>query len=137
MKAKILVYALPVLILATIHPAEAKKVPRIGYLSNTDAATDSPRAEGLRLALRELGYIEGQNIAIEYRYAEGKLERAPELLAELVRLTVDLIVVAGGDPWIRAARNATKTIPIVMTGGGADPVEAGLIQSLARPGGNV
>ena len=88
-------------------------------------------------SLRERGYIEGQNIAIEYRYAEGKLDRFPEFAAELVRLKVDLIVVAGGDPWIRAAKNATKTIPIVMTGGGADPVEAGLIESLARPGGNV
>ena len=90
-----------------------------------------------RLALRELGYIEGQNIAIEYRYAEGKLDRAPELAAELVRLKVDIIVVAGGDTWIRAAKNATKTIPIVMVGAGVDPVEAGLVESLARPGGNV
>ena len=73
----------------------------------------------------------------EYRYAEGKLDRFSELAAELVRLKVDLIVVSGGDPWIRAAKNATKTIPIVMTGAGADPVEAGLIESLARPGGNV
>jgi putative ABC transport system substrate-binding protein len=89
------------------------------------------------LALRELGYIEGQNIAIEYRYAEGKLDQAPEYAADLVRLKVDVIVVAGGDPWIRAAKNATKTIPIVMVGVGADPVEAGLVESLARPGGNV
>ena len=88
-------------------------------------------------ALRELGYIEGQNIAIEYRYAEGKLDRLPELAAELVRLKVDIIVVAGGDAMIRAAKNATKTIPIVMTGAGADPVEAGFVESLARPGGNV
>ena len=83
------------------------------------------------------GYIEGQNIAIEYRYAEGKLDRFPELAAELVRLKVDIIVVAGGDPLVRAAKNATKTIPIVMVGAGADPVEAGLVESLARPGGNV
>ena len=133
MKAKILVYALPALILATIHLAEAqqpKKVPRIGYLSNTDAATDSARAEGIRLALRELGYIEGQNIAIEYRYAEGKVDRAPEHAAELVRLKVDIIVVASGDPWIRAAKNATKTIPIVMVGVGSDPVRAGFVESL-------
>ena len=116
---------------------QPKKVPRIGYLSATDPARDSTRAEAIRLALRELGYIEGQNIAIEYRYAEGKLDRFPELAAELVRLKVDIIVVAGGDPAIRAAKNATKTIPIVMAGGGADPVEAGLIESLARPGGNV
>ena len=83
-----------------------------------DPASESARAEAIRLALRELGYIEGQNIVIEYRYAEGKLDRLPELAAELVRLKVDIIVVAGGDPVIRAAKNATKTIPIVMTGGG-------------------
>ena len=100
-------------------------------------ASESARAEAIRLALRERGYIEGQNIAIEYRYAEGKLDRLPELAAELVRLKVDIIVVAGAETAIRAAKNATKTIPIVMTGQGADPVEAGLIESLARPGGNV
>jgi putative ABC transport system substrate-binding protein len=87
--------------------------------------------------MRERGYIEGQNIAIEYRYAEGKFDRAPELAAELVRLKVDIIVVASGDPWIRAAKNATKTIPIVMMGPGSDPVRAGLVESLAHPGGNV
>ena len=89
------------------------------------------------MALRERGYIEGQNIAIEYRYAEGKHDRFPELAAELVRLKVDIIVAAGGPNVIRAAKNATKTIPIVMVGAGADPVEAGFIESLARPGGNV
>jgi putative ABC transport system substrate-binding protein len=89
------------------------------------------------LALRERGYIEGQNIATEYRYAEGKLDRSSELATELVRLKVDLIVVAGGDPTIRAAKNATKTIPIVMQGSGGDPVALGLIESLAHPGGNV
>ncbi len=116
---------------------QPKKVPRIGYLSSGDAASESARAEGIRLALRERGYIEGQNIAIEYRYAEGKRDRFPELAAELVRLKVDIIVVAGGATWIRAAKNATKTIPIVMAGDGSDPVEAGLVESLARPGGNV
>jgi putative ABC transport system substrate-binding protein len=116
---------------------QPKKVARIGYLSNTDAATDSARAEGIRLALREFGYIQGQNIAIEYRYAKGKRDREPELAAELVRLKVDIIVVASGDQWIRAAKNATKTIPIVMTGQGTDPVRAGLVESFARPGGNV
>src|SRR5499426_288143 len=113
------------------------KIPRIGYLSNADLATDSARAGGIRLALRELGYIEGQNIAIEYRFAEGKNDRLPELAAELARLKVDLIVPAGGDPLTRAAMNATKTIPIVMIGSGSDPVAAGLIDSLARPGCNV
>ena len=121
-------------------PAEAqqpKKVSRIGYLSSTDPATDSTRSEGIRLALRALGYIEGQNIAIDYRYAEGKQDRLPALAAELVHLKVDLIVVAGADNTIRAAKNATKTIPIIMTGSGLDPVEAGYVESLARPGGNV
>jgi putative ABC transport system substrate-binding protein len=116
---------------------QPKKMFRIGYLSPTDPATESARAEAIRLALRERGYIEGQNIAIEYRYAAGKLDRFSELVAELVRLRVDIIVVAGGPTWIRAAKNATITIPIVMVGLGGDPVAAGLIESLARPGGNV
>ncbi len=115
---------------------QPKKVPRIGYLSPQDPARESARAEAIRLALRDRGYIEGQNIATEYRYAEGKVDRAPELAAELVHLKVDIIVTAG-EPLTRAAMNATKTIPIVMMGPGADPVEAGLVDSLARPGGNV
>ena len=113
------------------------KVFRIGYLSSRDAASESTRAQAIRQALRELGYIEGQNIAFEYRYTEGKLDRAPELAAALVRLKVDIIVVAAGLGTIRAAKNATKTIPIVMTGEGVDPVKAGVVESLARPGGNV
>jgi len=121
---------------AVVDAQQPKKVPRIGYLTSRDPAGESTRSEAIRLALRELGYIEGQNIAIEYRYAEGKLDRHPELAAELVRLKVDIII-AGGDPPIRAAKNATKTIPIVMIGPGLDPVEAGLVESLARPGGNV
>src|SRR5215472_2074951 len=133
-----ILFAGALLAVAAIAEAQqAKKVFRIGYLSNADAATDSVRAEGLRVALREFGYIEGQNIAIEYRFAEGKVDRASELAAELVRLKVDIIVGASGEQWIRAAKNATKTIPIVMLGGGADPVRAGLVESLARPGGNV
>ena len=116
---------------------QPKKVPRIGYLSAQDPARESARSEPIRLALRDLGYIEGQNIATEYRYAEGKRDRLPELAAELVRLKVEIIVVAGGDLPVRAAKNATKTIPIVMVGVGTDPVEAGLVESLARPGGNV
>ena len=121
---------------AVVEAQQPKKVPRIGYLSTLDPATESTRAEAIRLALRALGYIEGQNIAIEYRYAEGKADRFPELAAELVRLKVDIIV-AGGDPPIQAVKNATKTIPIVMAGQGPNPVEAGFIDSLARPGGNV
>ena len=128
------------LLLAWGSLAEArqpKKVFRIGYLSATDPVSDSTRAEGIRLALRERGYIEGQNIAIEYRYAEGKLDRLPDLAAELVHVKVDIIVTAGGDTLVRAAKNATKTIPIVMSGGGVDPVEDGVVESLARPGGNI
>ena len=135
-----LFWLLITVLLITVPPATAqqpKKVARIGYLSTTDPATDSARAEGIRLALRELGYIEGQTIAIEYRYAEGRPDREPGLAAELVRLKVDIIVVAAGDVTIQAARNATKTIPIVMTGQGSDPVRAGHVESLARPGGNV
>ena len=116
---------------------QPKKVSRIGYLSNIDPVRESARAEAIRLALRELGYIEGQNIAIEYRYAEGNFDRFPELAAELVRLKVDIILVSGGAIPVRAAKNATKTIPIVMVGGGTDPIEEGLLESLARPGGNV
>ena len=122
---------------AGLVEAQPKKVPRIGYLSNSDPATESRRAEAIRLALRERGYIEGLSIATEYRYTEANLDRLPELAAELVRLKVDIIVVAGGPTWVQAAKNATKTIPIIMMGAGADPVEAGLIDSLARPGGNV
>jgi putative ABC transport system substrate-binding protein len=116
---------------------QPKKIPRIGYLSAQGPARESAPSKAIWLALRELGYIEGQNIAFEYRNAEGKRDRYPELAAELVRLKVDLIVVTGGAIAIRAAKNATKTIPIVMTGVGADPVETGLVESLARPGGNV
>lgn len=126
-----------VLVVAAVAEAQhPKKVPRIGYLSPRDQASESSRSAAIRLALRELGYIEGQNIAIEYRYGEGKLDRLPGLAAELVRLKVDIIVV-GGDSGIRAAKNATRTIPIVMTGPGSDPVEAGHVESLARPGGNL
>ena len=110
-----------------VEAQQPKKVSRLGYLSITDAATELPRADGIRLALRELGYIDGQNIAIEYRYAEGKRDRLPGLAAELVRLKVDIIVVAAGDATIQAGKNATKTIPIVMTGQGSDPVRADIL----------
>ena len=140
MKRTILILAFGFILMIDFVSADAqqpKKVTRIGYLSSVDLATESARAEGIRMALRELGYVEGQNITIEYRYSEGKTDRAPELAAELVRLKVDIIVVAGGIHWIAAAKNATKTIAVVMVGAGNDPVEAGLIESLARPGGNV
>ena len=122
---------------AMAQAQQSKKVPRIGYLSSADPARDSVGSKAIQLALRERGYIEGQNIATEYRYAEGKRDRVPELAAELVRLKVDIIVVAGGLRTVQAAKNATKTIPIVMAGEGTDPVKGGLIESLARPGGNI
>jgi putative tryptophan/tyrosine transport system substrate-binding protein len=139
-KRKLGSFALCAILFALCSFADAQqpnKVSRIGYLSSGEPATESARSEPFRQALRELGYIEGQNISIEYRYAEAKLDRFPELAAELVRLKVDIIVVAGGAEQVRAAKNATKTIPIVMTGSGADPVREGLVESLARPGGNV
>jgi putative ABC transport system substrate-binding protein len=128
------------MLFAVCLPAEAQqptKVSQIGYLSSSDPADESSQSEAIRLALRELGYIEGQNIAIQYRYSDGKRDRLPELAAELVRLKVDIILVSGGVLIIRAAKNATKTIPIVMLGSRSNPVEAGLVDSLARPGGNV
>jgi putative tryptophan/tyrosine transport system substrate-binding protein len=122
---------------AVVHAQQEKKVSRIGYLSDSAPARETARSEAMGLALRELGYIEGNNIVMEYRYAAGKVDRAPELAAELVRLKVDIILIAGGPTQSRAAKNATTTIPIVMMGDGADPVETGLVESLARPGGNV
>jgi putative ABC transport system substrate-binding protein len=116
---------------------QAAKIARVGYLSTTDRSRDAGRAEAIRLALRELGYVEGQSIAFEYRYAGGRPERYPELAAELVRLKVDVILVGGGSALVRAAKNVTNTIPIVMMGAAPDPVEAGLVESLAHPGGNV
>jgi putative ABC transport system substrate-binding protein len=134
---RIVICSLLTLFLLTVAEAQQpKKFHRIGYLSSFDRAGESARSEGIWLALRELGYIEGKNIAIEYRYAEGNRERFAELAADLVRLKVDVILVAVGLT-IRAAKNATKTIPIVMAGPPADPVEQGLVESLARPGGNV
>jgi putative ABC transport system substrate-binding protein len=139
MKNKIVTLALGAMLLAVCGSVDAqqpKKFFRIGYLSSLSRSSD-PRAEPFRQALRELGYAEGQNLAIEYRYAQAKFDRISELAAELVRLKVDIIVVAGGDPPILAAKNATKMIPIVMIGIGSDPVKAGLVESLARPGGNI
>jgi putative ABC transport system substrate-binding protein len=115
--------------------AQQPKVPRIGFLSAGSASTYSPRNEAFRQGLRDLGYAEGKNITIEYRFAEGKLERLPDLAAELVRLKVDVIV-TWGTPQLLAAKHATTTIPIVA-GGAGDLVGAGLVASLARPGGNI
>ena len=102
------------MLLALGFPAQAqqpKKIPRIGYLSSFDPARESARAEGIRLALRERGYVEGQNIATKYRYAEGKRDRYPELAAELVRLKVDIIVVEGGTLAVRGLRMRPRRFP--------------------------
>jgi putative ABC transport system substrate-binding protein len=114
----------------------AGKVSRIGYLSPLSPAADATRREGFRQGLEELGYREGQNIAVEYRWAEGRLDRQDELAAELVRLKVDVIIVAGGHHTVRGAKKATASIPIVTTIG-PDSVAGGLVASMARPGGNV
>jgi putative ABC transport system substrate-binding protein len=119
---------------ARAEAQQPNKVYRIGYLSALDPGRESMRSEAIRLALRELGYIEGQNSIIEYRYAEGNNNRLPKLAAELVRLKVDIMVAAGGDPGIQAAKNATTTIPIIMVNSPNDPVEAGLVESFAHPG---
>jgi putative ABC transport system substrate-binding protein len=126
------------LLFALSFPAQAQqpaKVPRVGVLSVASLSSQAPRHEAFRQGLQELGYKEGKNIVIEYRSAEGKPDRVPELASELVRVNVDCIITAGTTV-TRAARHATSTIPIVMTTVG-DPVGAGLVASLARPGGNV
>jgi len=127
------------LLLALSFPAQAQqpgKIARIGFVSGPgDPKTPGPLVEAFRQGLRDLGYIEGKNILVEYRYAEGDLERIPGLVAELVQLKVDVLV-SGNLPAIRAARQATKTIPIVMVTS-VDPVAAGIVDSLARSGGNI
>jgi putative ABC transport system substrate-binding protein len=117
------------------HAQQAGKMFRIGFLDSSTASGIAVLVDAFRQELRKLGWIEGKNFTIEYRFAEGKNDRLPELAAELVRLKVDVIVGTGG-PSALAAKKATTTIPIVMTNVG-DPVAAGLIASLARPGGNV
>jgi len=137
MKAKILVYALPALILTAIHIAEAQqsiKIPRIGFLVVPSRSFFADRMESFRQELHSLGYVEGKNILIEYRYAEGKLDRLPELAKELVGVKVDLIVTTSTQS-VLAAKNATRTIPIVFAAV-QDPVASGIVNSLARPGGN-
>jgi putative ABC transport system substrate-binding protein len=138
MKKMVFSLALNAMLFALCLPAEAQqsaKIPRIGYLSAASASEVAFRTEPFRQGLRELGYVEGKSIMIEYRYAEGKFERLPTLAAELVRLKVDIIVTAGPSA-TRPAKDATTTIPIVMTQD-SDPIANGFIASLARPGGNI
>ena len=115
---------------------QAGKVPRIGFLGTASPSNRSPGLDAFRQGLRELGWVEGQNIVIHYRLAEGSLDQAKTLAAELAQLKVDIIVTVGSQG-VAAAKNATETIPIVMIAGSADPVGLGIIASLARPGGNV
>jgi putative ABC transport system substrate-binding protein len=131
-------FALSASLIALSFPVEAqepKKVPGIGFLTAASASSQALRLEALRRGLKDFGYFEGKNITIDYRFADGKLDRAPSLAAELVRLKVNIIVTGGGTS-TRAAKEATLTIPIVM-GFDNDPVGNGFVASLARPGGNV
>jgi putative ABC transport system substrate-binding protein len=120
---------------ASVEAQQPRKIFRIGFLGAASAAANSARVEAFRQGLRDLGYVEEKNIAIEYRYADGKLDRLPALAAELVGLKVDVIV-SGGASATGPAKAATATIPIVMTGDN-DPVSSGFVVSLARPGGNI
>jgi putative tryptophan/tyrosine transport system substrate-binding protein len=131
-------WLLLVLLLASVHLAEAqqtKKVPQIGFLASGSPSSDSTRIDAFRQGLRDLGHVEGQNIGIEYRYAEGKTDRFTDLASELVQLKV-AVIVTSSTPGVLAAKKASNTIPIVFASIN-DPVAAGLVASLARPGGNI
>src|SRR5215831_13691 len=135
---KRLFWIVTLLLLAAGTFAEAQqpgKVPRIGYLSGSSRSSMSARSEAFRQGLRDLGYVEGKNIVIEWRFAEGNADRTPTLLIDLVRLKVDVIVTAGSGV-TRLAKETTDTIPIVMAQD-FDPVRSGFVASLARPGGNI
>ena len=138
MKRKITVLTFCAVFFALSVSAQAQqpaKIPRIGILSPVSASFFSARVEAFRQRLRQLGYVEGKNLVIEYRYTEGKPERLPDLVAELVRLKVDVIVTTGPGTTL-AAKKASATIPIVIASA-ADPVGTGLVSSLAQPGGNI
>jgi putative ABC transport system substrate-binding protein len=138
MNRKVTVLTLCAMLFALCFSAETqqpKKVPRIGFLFNTSPADLASRIDVFRQGLQELGYVEGKTILFEFRFAEGIFDRLPDLAAELVRLNVDIIVVAGGRP-TAAAKKATSTIPIVV-GSAGDLLRAGLVASLAKPGGNI
>jgi ABC-type uncharacterized transport system substrate-binding protein len=135
-KARVLSILFVLLAVAVIADAQQpKKVPRIGYLGGISPSVNADRIEAFRQGLRELGYVEGKNIVIEWRHHEGNIDRLPALAAELARLKVDIIITVG-PPAARAAKDATITIPIVMVQVG-DPVGSGFVASLARPGGNI
>jgi len=137
---RLLISGLCALLLALCVPAEAQqptKIARIGFLGGMSAPTFAERMEVFRHQLRELGYIDGKNIRFEQRWAEGKLEDLDGLATELVKRKVDVLVTFGGTAPAIAAKKATYTIPIVMAAGGSDPVKAGIVASLARPGGNI
>jgi putative ABC transport system substrate-binding protein len=138
MKQKIYFRQLAILILATVIPAQAQqtmKVSQIGFLAVGSPSANSSSLEAFRKGLGKMGYVEGRNISIEYRWAEGQQDRLPALASDLVKIKVDIIM-ASGMSAVLAAKNATKTIPIVFAGA-ADPVAWGLVASLAHPGGNV
>jgi putative ABC transport system substrate-binding protein len=139
MSEKILVSVVATILLASIYLAEAQQpadIPRIGFVHSAGTpANPSPQFEAFRLGLRDLGYVEGKNILIEPRYAEGRLDRMPVLVNELVQQKVDVLV-ASNNVVIRAAKDATKTIPIVIVSS-VDPVAAGYVESFAHPGGNI
>ena len=138
MKQKFIGIALCAMLFTLSLPAQAQqpaRIHRIGILSPSSGSFFSARVEAFRQRLRQLGYVEGKNIVIEYRYAEGKPERLPDLAAELVRLKVDVIVTTNSGATL-AAKKASGTIPIVFAAAG-DPVGTGLVSSLARPGGNI
>ena len=138
MKNLIFAFALSVMILTScpfLSAQQPTKIPRLGYLTGSSLSSQSVNITAFQQRLRELGYIEGKNILVEYRSQEGRNDRGPELVAELIRLKVDVLVLIPSGS-IRAAKKATKTIPVVMVTT-ADPVATGLVDSLARPGGNI
>jgi putative tryptophan/tyrosine transport system substrate-binding protein len=138
MKKQTTILTFCALLFALSVPAQAQqpgKIPRIGYVSGAADLNNPGPEEAFRRGLQELGYVEGKNILVEYRSQEGKADRGPSLVAELIQLKVDVLVLVTS-PAIRAAKKATRTIPIVMVTT-ADPVATGLVDSLARPGGNV
>ena len=138
MTSRLVCYTLSALLCLGGYPIDAqesKNLPRLGFLSAGTAQDDRDRLGVFRERLRELGYVEAKNILIEYRFADGKLERLPELADELARLNVNIIVTAGNEA-VQAAKNVTQSIPIVMAFSG-DPVGAGFVANLARPGGNI